>query len=207
LRAILIGTGKVAAIMILPFLVCVRGSVYLYVHGAATWVAVGAAMTVAISLIAWYAASVSQRLTGRARFVTMMKWVALPLVAAWCGYALFYLASVNAKTGDVRQSYTAVHPILRIALATEILADGDLVVTDMQRAPADYRRMGLPIFDRTLHYKQADGWVHAVDLRTSGHGEMRNRAVQLYFWMMGFSTLRHVGTADHLHVELPVAHR
>jgi hypothetical protein len=28
--------------------------------------------------------------------------------------------------------------------------------------------------------------------------------VQLYFWSMGFSTLRHVGTADHLHVELPL---
>jgi len=26
--------------------------------------------------------------------------------------------------------------------------------------------------------------------------------VQLYFWSMGFDTKRHVGTADHLHVEL-----
>ena len=28
------------------------------------------------------------------------------------------------------------------------------VVTDMRRTPADYTRMGLPIFDRTLHYRQ-----------------------------------------------------
>jgi hypothetical protein len=26
--------------------------------------------------------------------------------------------------------------------------------------------------------------------------------VQFYFWLMGFDTRRHVGTADHLHVEL-----
>ncbi len=29
-------------------------------------------------------------------------------------------------------------------------------------------------------------------------------AVQLYLWGLGFSTLRHTGTSDHLHVELPV---
>jgi len=33
---------------------------------------------------------------------------------------------------------------------------------------------------------------------------VRNRLVQAYFWSMGFATLRHVGTADHLHVELPL---
>jgi hypothetical protein len=41
-----------------------------------------------------------------------------------------------------------------------------------------------------------------VDLRTAGQGAVKNRLVQLYFWMMGFRTLRHVGTADHLHVQL-----
>jgi len=33
---------------------------------------------------------------------------------------------------------------------------------------------------------------------------VKNRLVQLYFVAMGFDTLRHVGTADHLHVELAV---
>jgi len=55
---------------------------------------------------------------------------------------------------------------------------------------------------RSKHYEQPDGWVHAVDLRTKSNGEIRNRAVQLYFEVMGFSTLRHVGTADHLHVQM-----
>ena len=89
-----------------------------------------------------------------------------------------------------------------VALSTIVLVDPDLVVTDMGRVPESYRRMGLPVNHRTKHYRQSDGWVHAVDLRTRGRGEIRNRVVQLYFWSMGFSTLRHVGTADHLHVQL-----
>jgi len=39
-------------------------------------------------------------------------------------------------------------------------------------------------------------------LRTTGRGFIKNRGVQVYFWLMGFDTRRHVGTADHLHVEL-----
>lgn len=203
-RAIPLAIVKVAAIVAVPFVVLVRGSVYLYSHGVPTWIAIAFAAVATLCLVAGYAASISHRFTGRARLATMTKWVALPLMLGWCGYALFYLASVNAKTPDVRRTYTSLHPILRIALSTAILADADLVVTDMRRTPADYTRMGLPIFDRTLHYRQSDGWVHAVDLRTSGHGELRNRSLQLYFWTMGLRTLRHVGTADHLHVGLPV---
>jgi hypothetical protein len=132
----------------------------------------------------------------------MVKWAALPVVFTWCVYAAFYLSRVNVKSDNVRAYYSSVDPILRIALSTIVLLDPDLVVTDMGRVPADYRRMRLPINHRTKHYRQSDGWVHAVDLRTRGRGEIRNRLVQLYFWSMGFSTLRHVGTADHLHVEL-----
>ena len=133
---------------------------------------------------------------------TVVKWAASPVVFTWCVYAAFYLSRVNVKSDDVRAYYTAVNPILRVALSTIVLVEPDLVVTDMGRVPGDYRRMGLPVNDRTKHYRQSDGWVHAVDLRTRGRGEIRNRLVQLYFWSMGFSTLRHVGTADHLHVQL-----
>jgi len=63
--------------------------------------------------------------------------------------------------------------------------------------------MGLPPNDGSLHYVQRDGYAHAADLRTAGRGLAENRLIQLYFWSMGFGTLRHVGTGDHLHVELP----
>ena len=88
--------------------------------------------------------------------------------------------------------------------STLILADGSLVITDTSREAADYRRMGLPVQQRSLHYRQADGWSHAIDLRTSGRAAWQNAWMQVYFEAMGFQTLRHVGTADHLHVALPV---
>jgi len=55
-----------------------------------------------------------------------------------------------------------------------------------------------------LHARQRDGWAHAVDLRTIGRSAIVNLLVEWYFRAMGFRTLRHVGTADHLHVELPI---
>ena len=145
---------------------------------------------------------IARRFRRRAGVPTVVKWAALPVVFTWCVYAAFYLSRVNVKSDAVRAYYSAVNPILRVALSTIVLVDPDLVVTDMGRVRANYRRMGLPVNDRTKHYRQRDGWVHAVDLRTRGRGEIRNRVVQLYFWSMGFSTLRHVGTADHLHVQL-----
>ena len=69
---------------------------------------------------------------------------------------------------------------------------------------ADYTRSNLPVRDRSLHFTQRDGYVHAVDLRTNGRSWLRNSFTRAYFTLMGFHTLRHVGTADHLHVSLPV---
>ena len=125
-------------------------------------------------------------------------------MVAYCGYALIYLSSANAKSDRVRAYYASLHPLLRVALSTLILADRDLVVTDLAREPEAYAAMGLAPNDGSLHYVQRDGYAHAADLRTAGRGELENRLVQAYFWSMGFATLRHVGTGDHLHVELPV---
>jgi hypothetical protein len=89
-----------------------------------------------------------------------------------------------------------------LAVSTLILADRNAVITDLARTPDDYRRMGLPLNRRSLHYPQADGWVHAVDLRTTSG--LRSLLVEWYFRAMGFDTLRHTGTHDHLHVSLPL---
>lgn len=200
---------KVGLIIVLPFAVLVRGSVFIYEHGGTpVWVAVLTAAFLTAGVITAYAVWLARKLTktggrqGRALIMPVAKWVALPLVVFYCGYSLLYLASVNAKSPPVRAYYHAVHPLLRLALSTLILVDRDMIVTDIGRAPEDYARMGLPANARTRHYQQPDGWIHAVDLRTTGRGAIKNRGVQLYFWMMGFGTRRHVGTADHLHVEL-----
>ena len=126
------------------------------------------------------------------------------LVAVYCGYALAYVSVANVKTSEVQATYTTLHPLLRLATSTLILADGDLVITDTAREQADYARMGLSMPLHSLHYRQADGWSHAIDLRTSGRAAWQNAWIETYFRAMGFRTLRHIGTADHLHVALPV---
>ena len=202
LVAVLRAALKAVAVFALPFLVYVRASVYLYRHGANPWIAILVSAILTSGIVSGCVILIAHRFRRRARVPTVVKWAALPIVFAWCVYAAFYLSRVNIKSDDVRAYYSSVNPILRVALSTIVLVDPDLVVTDMGRVRGDYRRMGLPVNDRTKHYRQPDGWVHAVDLRTRGRGIIRNRLVQFYFWSMGFSTLRHVGTADHLHVQL-----
>lgn len=202
-RMLLVAALRVAAILLLPFVVLVRSSVFLYARrDAPTWLALAGGAALSLLVVTVYAAWLSHRLSGRARVGTMAKWVAGPLVVAYCGYALLYLSALHAKSPGVQAEYRAVHPLLRIAVATLTLADRGLVITDLERVPADYPAMGLPVYDGSLHYVQADGWAHAMDLRTSGRGMISNALRQLYFAAMGFGTLRHVGTADHLHVEL-----
>jgi len=200
---------KVAVIIALPFAVLVRGAVFIYEHGTrSVWLAVLTAGILTGGVVTAYAVWIARRFTrrggrgGRGLVMPLAKWVALPLVVFYCGYSLLYLATVNAKAGPVRAYYGSVHPLLRLALSTLILVDRDMLITDTGRVPEDYGRMGLPANNRTRHYKQADGWIHAVDLRTTGRGAIKNRGVQFYFWLMGFDTRRHVGTADHLHVDL-----
>ena len=88
-------------------------------------------------------------------------------------------------------------------IGTARVADGDVTVTEIGRERADYARMGLPTIRNSLHYVQGDGWVHAVDIRTRNGGALRNALLHAWFAALGFDTLRHAGTADHLHVSLP----
>jgi hypothetical protein len=124
------------------------------------------------------------------------------LVAAYCVFSLLYLSAGNAKTEEIRSTYTSLHPILRVGVSTLLLVDRDGVLTATGRTLEDYAAWGLPANEASLHLPQRDGYVYAVDIRTLGRPEWRNRAVDLYFRLVGFSTLRHRGTADHLHVSL-----
>lgn len=197
------GLLRLVAIVALPFIVLVRGAVFFYQYGnVPTWLALAVAALLTAGLVTLYAWSLLRKFAGRPRVLVLAKWVALPLVVCYCGFSLLYLSHVNAKADEVRAYYTKVHPLLRMALSTWLLVDDRLVVTDMSRAREDYAKMGLPVNETSLHYRQEDGWVHAVDLRTANRGWLRNGLVQVYFWAMGFNTLRHVGTADHLHVDL-----
>jgi len=189
----------------LPFLVLVKVAVFLYSHqGYSTVLALASGTACTAALVTAYAAWVWHRFTGRVRLGLVARRFALPLVVAYCGYGLIYLSSANAKSERVRAYYGSLHPLLRVALSTLIFVDRDVVVTDLARGPEDYAAMGLAPNDGSLHYVQRDGYTHAADLRTASRSELKNVLVRVYFWSMGFATLRHVGTGDHLHVELPL---
>ncbi len=188
---------------LLPFAVLIRGGVFAYREWElGTWPALALAVAVTTLLLAGYAWAFSRKV-GAGKGV---RWVltrgATAIAIAYSGYALVYVASANVKSQDIQAQYSAIHPLLRIAASSLILVDPSAVITDAGRSAEDYYAMGLPVNEASLHFEQEDGFVHALDLRTNGRPEWRNRAVELGFWALGFHSLRHVGTADHLHLSL-----
>ncbi|TDI72846.1 MAG: hypothetical protein E2O84_08090 [Bacteroidetes bacterium] len=189
--------------LLLPFIVLVRLSSLFYSHYQLNaWVAVLAGSVIALGLFTGILYIVARRIglkPGRRSVRTLT--VAF---ASYTVYLLIFVSASNVKAPEIRETYTALHPAIRLALSTFMLLDRDAVVTDSQRQAADYQKMGLNTPNSSLHYTQRNGFVHAVDLRTNGRSETRNLLTAAYFRLMGFSTLRHTGTADHLHVSLQI---
>jgi hypothetical protein len=187
--------------LILPLIGLVRLSSYFYSeYHLNAWMAVLIGSIVALGVFSGIMYVVARRLglkPGRrsAKALTAV-------FASYTLYLLLFVSASNVKAPEIRETYTALHPAIRVALSTFMLFDRDAVVTDSQRQAADYEKMGLNTPNSSLHYKQQNGFVHAVDLRTNGRSELRNVLTSAYFRVMGFSTLRHTGTADHLHVSL-----
>jgi hypothetical protein len=191
----------VVVLAILPFAVLIRGGVFAYREWALeTWPALALAVTVTTLFLAGYAWAFSRKVgAGKG-----MRWVLTrgAIAIAYSGDALVYIASANVKSEDIRSQYAAIHPLLRVAASSLILVDPSAVITDAGRSAEDYYAMGLAVNEASFHFEQEDGFVHALDLRTSGRPEWRNRAVEMAFWALDFHSLRHVGTVDHLHLSL-----
>jgi len=128
--------------------------------------------------------------------------IAVLLMILFSLQGILFFSSDNMKTSSIKSEISEVHPILRLSVSTLIYLDKSLLITDAQRQPEDYRKMGLKQKSHSLHYEQEDGYSHALDLRTKNRSAIRNTLTQWYFKMMGINTLRHVGTADHLHISL-----
>jgi hypothetical protein len=189
---------------VLPFFTLLRVSVFLLQrYGFGSWFALGGGAAATLLLLLLYLVAASLRLGGKGRVPRALVRGATILVGAYCMFTLLYLSAGNAKTEEIRDTYTSLNPLLRVGVSTLLLIDRDGVLTATGRELEDYSEWGLFPNDASLHLPQADGYVYAVDIRTLDRPEWRNRAVSLYFRTMGFQTLRHVGTADHLHVSLP----
>ena len=198
-RRVALWTG----LAVLPFVLLIRGGVLAYrVWNLGTWPSLALAAVATATLLGLYAWWASQRLGVRVASRQLVARSVFGVALAYVAYMLVFVASANVKSEEVRAEYRSMHPLLRVASSALILADPSAIVTDAGRSPQDYRRMGLSPVEASLHFVQADGYVHALDLRTNGRSELRNRLVQAVFWMLGFQTLRHVGTDDHLHVSL-----
>lgn len=188
---------------VLPFFLLIRGGVFAYHQwGLGAWPSLALSAAATLLVLALYAWVAGRRIRAGKGLKWLMTRGAAAIGIAYVAYSLVYVGGANVKSDEVRAEYASLHPLLRVAASTLILVDPDVVITDAGRTPDFYRRMGLSPNESSLHFEQDDGFVHALDLRTIGRPEWRNRAVELAFWALGFHSLRHKGTADHLHVSL-----
>lgn len=193
--------------LVLPFVLLIRGSIWLYeAHQWYPWLALLTSFAVVFVLLLIYVVMLynwitNNRKLGRSGLKVQALIVGL-LLAVFVGYGLFNLSGSNAKSEEVKEEFTSLHPFMRLGVGTLVLLDESLLITDMSRVSEDYKKMGLKSLKNSLHYEQKDGYVHAMDLRTKDRHEWQNRLTKWYFMAMGFNTLRHVGTGDHLHISL-----
>ena len=197
---------KILTILIFPFVLLIRGAVAFHSQfSLSPYLAISGGILVTALLVFLYFNIVYSHWTGKFGSGAAIKRRGLLSIAITLVYALhgiFYLSSGNLKNSEVKEEINKVHPILRLSVSTVIYLDKELIITDGKRLPEDYSRMGLKKKSHSLHYKQNNGYAHALDLRTNNRSEIRNFLLRNYFRMMGFRTLRHLGTADHLHISL-----
>ncbi len=190
---------------IIPFFILIRTAVFLNLSKDWNgWAALIGGIMASTTLLGLYVLFLFRKVKNKKLLAQFGFGGIAALVGGFCIYGLLYLSSVNAKTEDVRQVYRSLHPILRVSVATATLAEKELVITDIKRSQEDYISWGLSPLESSMHYQQKDGFVHAIDLRTIGHSEFRNKTLEWSLKAMGLQIIRHVGTADHLHVALPI---
>lgn len=203
---IIFKTFRVVLVIVLPFFLLIRGSIFIHAnYNLGSWISlVGGAVITAIILFV-YMTFIYRRFTkkfGDSDNLQRRSLFALALVGVYCAYGLFFISGDNVKNPSLKHEITDMHPILRMGVSTFILVDKKMIITDASRVPEDYKKMGLKTANSSLHYRQKDGYAYAIDLRTNGRNELRNKMMSIYFNLLGFRTLRHVGTDDHLHVSL-----
>ena len=202
---------KLILIIVLPFLLLTRGAMYVHVHyNPGAYISILFGMIIASIIIMIYFAVLYGRVSNKVGDMGMLrkKWVvAFLIVLGYSIHGVFFMSPDNFKNPAIKKEMSKLHPLLRLGVSTLVMIDKDMLVTDATRAVEDYDDMGLRRNARSLHIPQKDGYAYAVDLRTRGRNEFRNRSTELFFHLLGFKTLRHVGTEDHLHLFLHCHYR
>jgi hypothetical protein len=194
-------------LVLVPVPVMLRVAVFCYLRlNLNEWLSLGIGTVVSFLILFAFTMWVYKKWSQRKKINATVRFRNLKIAGVVLGfyliYGLIFISGTSAKSAEIRDQYTQLHPILRVATGTMLLFDRSLIITDLARTHDDYEKMGLGKKKKSLHYVQTDGYVHAVDLRTNGRADWKNSFVKLYFEALGFNTLRHIGTADHLHVSL-----
>lgn len=205
-RKLIVRLLQLSLLLIFPFVLLVRVAVWMHDHYAFQgWFCLCMGAMVAAVILFAYINYLHDYYIGKtlsARTLQRNYAIVLMIVLIYCANSIWSISAANVKEAEVKKEFRSLHPVLRLGISTLILIDKDLILTDAERKPEDYRDMGLPSKRYSLHYAQSTGYAHAVDIRTKGHSWLRNKLIQSYFRLMGFNTLMHVGTAEHLHISL-----
>ena len=206
LAPLLLKAAFLSVLVVLPFLVLIRGAVFFHsqYHFSAGSALFAGIFTSAAVVYGYISVVYFKWLKQKKNQAALIKsyGIALIIVMGYCLPSLSSLSNDNLKEQGLQKEFRELHPILRLSLSTIILLDKSLILTDAERKPEDYKAMGLTSKKYSLHYRQSDGYAHAIDIRVNDRSSIRNYLIQVYFNCMGFRTLRHYGTADHLHVSL-----
>lgn len=190
---------------ILPFFILIRGALYFYELNIGGYTSLLVASILAGLLIITYLILIDRWLSEKVLVALKFKVTLVILLMIGLNvYCLHFYSQKNLKHNHLRGEFTSLHPLLRLSVSIVTLSDKKLLVTSIKRRPSDYKKMGLDPVSNSLHFKQRDGYVHAVDIRTNSRWFFRNWFNKTMFSLLGFITLRHSGTADHLHVSLPI---
>lgn len=196
---LLLPAGVVAALITavrVQLALLVRWPTAEFVAVAAGLIAAGVVLSLTLAIVV--------RLRSPRRGLALLTVLPALLLTAGC-LSVTHFPRSNFQSDEVRAEWHRLHPTMRVALWIARLGVGDLVLTDVARRPADYATMGLAPPSWSKHFlSPGDGYAHAIDLRVRDAGDLGNWARQGMFLAMGLKADRHGGTADHLHVSLPL---
>ena len=193
-------------IIVFPFALLIRGAVYAHTeYHTIPFLSIGSSVAITAFCIFLYvniAYGYMFRKWSSRDLIKQKLVFSVVVVLIMAIHLVFFISNNNLKNSNLKKGYVELHPILRLSTSMLSKIDQKLVITDTSRKKSDYSAMGLATNENSLHFPQKDKYAYAIDLRTRGRNSIQIFLIENYYKLMGFKVLRHVGTADHLHISL-----